>query len=525
MSLLPGGAGAVLVAALIGLLAGFLAGWFVERLRGRHARVVAVAEAEARLGRLVTETREALARSEATLTSERTLAADLARTNAERATEWRSRIAGLEATLDETASAVSALRDRETKAATELAKEREAFAERLAVYKEAEARLGALFEALSSKALNTTTQNFLNLAAGKLAEMQAQASSDLEQRRQGLDDLLGPLKAGIDGVSAALSKVESERNQDHGRLAAQVRALDDGRLALQKETARLVQALRTPHVRGRWGEVQLRRVVEMAGMLEHCDFDLQQTVATEEGSLRPDLLVRLPGDRLIVVDAKAPVMAHLEALEAADDDARQARLREHAAQVRAHVGRLAGKHYWDQFPDSPEFVVMFLPGEAFFSAAVQQDPALLEFGAERRVFLAGPLTLLALLRTVAHGWTQERLAEHAREISALGKDLYERLCTMAEHFGDLRRKLEGAVSAYNAGANSLESRVMVSARRFKDLGVRSAKELEAVEPVSQRPRSLRASDLIGAEGVDAVDAVLIGDERHDAEPDDGDDSA
>jgi DNA recombination protein RmuC len=262
----------------------------------------------------------------------------------------------------------------------------------------------------------------------------------------------------------------------------------------------------------------------MAGMLEHCDFDVQQTVVTEEGSLRPDLLVTLPGGRIIVVDAKAPVMAFLEALDAADEDGRQARLRDHAVQVRAHMARLAAKHYWDQFPESPEFVVMFLPGESFFSAAVQQDPALLEFGAERRVFLASPLTLLALLRTVAHGWTQERLAEHAREISAIGKDLYERLCTMADHFGELRRRLDGAVNAYNAAASSLETRVLVSARRFRDLGVRSARELDPLEPVSHRPRSLRASDLTGVESSETLDAVLVSDANQTADPDAGDGS-
>lgn len=514
-----------LYAALAALLTGALAGWFIERARNRQGQALAVADAEARMGRMVNEARESLARVEATLKAERTQAAEAARVGAERTADLQSRIFALEDGLKAASSELTALRERETKVTTELAKEREAFNERIAVYKEAESRLTATFEALSTKALTASTQEFLGLASRRLADMQAHAAGEFERKQQGLDDLLRPLRSGLEKVSAELGKVESERHQDHGRLSALLQAVDEGRQALQKETARLVQALRTPHVRGRWGEVQLRRVVEMAGMLEHCDFRLQQTVTTEDGSLRPDLVVTLPGGRAIVVDAKAPVMAYLEAIEAGDEDTRQARLRDHAGQVRAHVTRLSGKHYWDQFQESPEFVVMFLPGEAFFSAAIQQDPTLLEFGAERRVFLAGPLTLLALLRTVAHGWTQERLAEHAREISAIGKDLYERLCTMAEHFGDVRRRLDAAVGAYNAAASSLESRVLVSARRFRDLGVRSGKDLEPLEPVSQRPRSLRAVDLLGAAHPDALDAVLIGDANQtadaDAESDEG----
>ena len=510
-------------ALLAGFLIGVLAGWTVERMRGRQARQLAVADAETRMGRMVNEAREALARAEATLKSERTVAGDVARGHTERVAELQSRLFSLETALKDASTELMATRERETQASTALVKEREAFADRMAAYRDAETRLGAAFEALSAKALNASTQGFLDLATRRLSEMEARAAADLDRRQQGLDELLGPLKTGIDGVSTTLGKIENERNRDHGRLAAQVQSLEEGRQALQKETARLVQALRMPHVRGRWGEVQLKRVVEMAGMLEHCDFDVQQTVTTDAGSLRPDLLVTLPGGHLIVVDAKAPVMAYLEALDAGDEEVRQARLRDHAAQVRAHVGRLAGKHYWDQFAESPEFVVMFLPGESFFSAAVQQDPTLLEFGAERRVFLAGPLTLLALLRTVAHGWTQERLAEHAREISAIGKELYERLCTMAEHFGDVRRRLDGAVSAYNAAASSLESRVLVSARRFRDLGVRSAKELEPLEPVLQRPRSLRSGDLTGVDQGGALDAELIGDANQtvDADSEDG----
>jgi DNA recombination protein RmuC len=270
-----------------------------------------------------------------------------------------------------------------------------------------------------------------------------------------------------------------------------------------------VQALRAPQVRGRWGEIQLRRVVELAGMEEHCDFEVQQTVAAESATLRPDLVVTLPGGRSVVVDAKAPLMAYLEAVEAADPDARDARLREHAAQVRAHVTKLGGKSYWDHVPESADFVVLFLPGEAFFSAALQHDPGLLEYGVERRVFLAGPVTLLALLRTAAYGWTQEKLAAHAQEISGLGKDLYERLCTMFEHLEELRKRLDSAVQAHNAAIGSLESRVLPAARRFKELGVVSGKELIEPGPIDHLPRRLQAPETSGAAVPAAVDAEVV----------------
>ena len=268
---------------------------------------------------------------------------------------------------------------------------------------------------------------------------------------------------------------------------------------LHSETSNLVKALRAPNVRGRWGEIQLKRVVEMAGMLEHCDFTEQVSARTEEGRLRPDLLVRLPGGKNVVVDAKAPLDAYLSAQEAPDDETRARHLNSHARQVRDHVAKLASKSYWAQFEPAPEFVVMFLPGEAFFSAALEQDPALIEAAIEQQVIVASPTTLIALLRAVSYGWRQERIAASAQEISVLGRELYERLGVLARHFTQLGDRLGGAVGAYNKALGSLETRVLVSARRFVDLGAASG-ELPVAEAVDATPRHIQTEELVALPG-------------------------
>jgi len=372
--------------------------------------------------------------------------------------------------------------------------ERRAHAERLAVYQDAEQRLERSFQALSAASLDANARRFLDLASARFESLKGAAQHDLAERQHHIQAVLDPMRTALDKVEQTLAAVESSRQQERGQLSSRLASLAEGQKELETETRRLVQALRAPQVRGRWGEIQLRRVVELAGMEEHCDFEVQQTITGESAVLRPDLIVTLPGDRSIVVDAKAPLMAYLDAAESTEPDVREARLREHAAQVRSHVTKLAGKGYWEHVPSSADFVVLFLPGEAFFSAALQHDPGLLEYGVERRVFLAGPVSLLALLRTAAFGWTQEKLAEHAQEISGLGKDLYERLCTMFEHLDELRRRLDSAVQAHNAAIGSLESRVLPAARRFKELGVVSGKDLLEPGPVDHLPRRLEAPE-------------------------------
>ena len=277
-------------------------------------------------------------------------------------------------------------------------------------------------------------------------------------------------------------------------LKQQVESLLVTQAQLRLETGRLVTALRAPSVRGRWGEIQLRRVVEMAGMLDHCDFFTQQTVNGEEGRLRPDLLVRLPGEKTVIVDAKAPLEAYLKAMEAEDEAARRGFLRDHAAQVRAHMTALARKSYWEQFESAPEFVVLFLPGERFFSAALEHDPALIEAGVEQRIILATPTTLIALLRAVAYGWRQENLARNAAEISRLGRDLYKRIADLTGHWIKLGKSLDRSVQTYNEAVGSLESRVLPAARKFADLdaGMHGV-EIEQVAPIEKTARALAAA--------------------------------
>ena len=372
----------------------------------------------------------------------------------------------------------------------ELDAERRASAEKMTLLARAEQSLREAFQSLSAEALRQNNQSFLDLARTSLGEFQRSAAADLDHRRQEIGDLVKPVRESLDKVDSKLQAVERDRVDAYSALREQVRSLASTQQQLQSETVKLVQALRTPAVRGRWGEIQLKRVVEIAGMLDHCDFFEQQSVSTEDGRLRPDMLIRLPGGRNVVVDAKAPLGAYLEAMEAADDAARENRLRDHARQVRDHITKLGAKSYADQFEPAPEFVVMFLPGETFFSAALQVDPALIEFGVDKRVIVATPTTLIALLRAVAYGWRQEKLAENAQAISELGREIHERLCTMVDHFERLGGHLDRAVASYNDAVGSLERRVLVSARRLKEAGVGASQEIPSLEGIERSARAV-----------------------------------
>ena len=393
-----------------------------------------------------------------------------------------------------TVTEAAAVAERELAvAANELELMRRTAEEASARTEEERVRLTGAFAELSAEALARNNEQFLALADTKLNEARTAAQGDLTQRQQAIAQLLDPLSEALALYQRGLQELEVERKGAYATLNERVAALHLGHEQLQKETRNLVTALRSPQTRGRWGEIQLRRVVEMAGMLEHCDFDEQVSTSTEDGRLRPDMIVHMPGGRDMVVDAKVPLDAFLKLIEADDDESRTLFQGQHAKQLRTHVDQLAKKEYWRQF-ESPQQVVAFIPGDQLLSAAYESDPSLQEYAMSNGVLLTTPTMLIALLRTVAFGWQQELLAENARQVQQLGAELYERLRTMTGHMQSLQRSLTSSVEAYNKAVGSLETRVLVSARRFPGLGVVGSEsaEIAALPPIEATPRHLQA---------------------------------
>jgi DNA recombination protein RmuC len=392
----------------------------------------------------------------------------------------------------------------------ELEHEREGAAQRVELLRQAKEELGASFRAATADALRQNNTSFLELARSEFAQLQIRATEDLGRRQQAVEHLVKPIHESLERVGLEVKTLERSRRQDYGSLSAQLRTLAETSERLRTETGTLVTALRSPGVRGRWGEMQLRNAVETAGMLNYCDFHEQVSSRSDDRLLRPDLVVRLPGGHNLVVDAKAPLQALLDGLHAEDDAARAAHMQDFVRHIRDHVAKLSAKAYWAQFSPTPDFVVMFLPGESFYRAALEHDPSLLELRANERVIIASPSTLIALLHAVAVGWREERVAESARAVNDLGRELYERLATMTDHVVMLGRRLDGAVQAYNQTVGSLERRVLVSARRFTEHGISSPKELAAPAPVERSAQPPQTVELAPLARTDEPDVPAVG---------------
>ncbi len=397
--------------------------------------------------------------------------------------------------LEEVSQANSSAQSEAAGLRAQLLEKDRAHVEKLKELNDAQSRLTESFKALASDALHANNKQFLELAKATLETAQKAAAGELDKRATAVETLVKPIRESLEKVDKHIGEMEKERVSAYSGLTEQVKLLGVAQSQLQTETAQLVRALRAPQTRGRWGEITLRRVVEMAGMSEHCDFSEQVSVESEGGRLRPDLIVRLPGGRVIVVDAKVSLKSYLDALEAPDDLSRAALLTDHARQVKDHLTRLGAKSYFEQFERTPDFVIAFLPGDPFLGAAFEKDPSLLEYGAERKVLIATPATLIALLKAVAYGWRQESVEQNAQKISDLGKELYDRILKLADHFTGVGDSLDKAVKSYNIAVGSLEGRVLVTTRKFRELNAASGKEIPEAGAIERAVREIQAPEL------------------------------
>ena len=480
------------------LLAGLVLGHWLGGLRRGAAAQAREAELGARVATLEAERSALSTRAELAQSLEGRLREETGRRTAAEATNLqidglKDELLGRDAELARLRQEIRELGETRRELLARLDAEASALRQQREMLTQAEARLTDTFKALAAQTLQANNQQFMDLAKVQFESLSAQSAGELAKRETAIAQLIEPVRQSLEKVQAQIGDVEKERVGAYSTLMSQVEILAKGQTDLRRETTSLVGALRRPNVRGRWGELQLKRVVEMAGMLDHVDFLEQESVSTEDGDLRPDLVVKLPGGRSLVIDAKAPLEAYLNSLEQTDEAATKACLVDHARQLRDHMAKLSRKAYWEQFPNTPDFVVLFIPGEVFYSAALEQDPELIEIGVRQKVILATPTTLIALLRTVAFGWRQEALAEDARRIAELGKELYDRLQTLAGHWAAVGSGLRRAVTSYNDSVGSLDLRVMSTARKFRDLnvvpGAKEPEELKAIDVVPREPQS------------------------------------
>ncbi len=396
------------------------------------------------------------------------------------------------------AGKLARLRNEYAQLETELGHERMRALEKQAALEQLNSQLKDTFNAMATEALNSNNEQFLRLAKESLGQFHIKAEGELEKREKAVENLVKPIRDALEKTEKQVERMESGRQQAHGALTKHLETMAESHRLLQSETRNLVQALRRPEVRGQWGELTLKRLAELAGMVEHCDFQEQASVQTDNGQQRPDMIVRMPDKREIIVDAKTPLDAYLSAVEAVNDEERKTRLQQHARNVRARIRELSSKSYWQQFRHSPDFVVLFIPGDQFLSAALDVDHTLIEDALSQNVILATPTSFVALLRAIAYGWRQEVLAENAEVIREVGQDLYGRLATFAEHLSRLGRSLDSSVSAYNKAISSYDSRILPGAKKFTELGVTARKEPPRLEPIERSARHVEAPEAIPA---------------------------
>jgi DNA recombination protein RmuC len=457
---------------IIGIVVGGLVVWFLAKSRVQGLYTKQVADLQVSYLNQVTDLEKRASGAEA------------------RIEELRQQIEQRDSEINQIRNELGTEKQLKVEAHTRLEESQKNLDEQKSLLEAMKTEMTDTFNALSSAALKSSSEDFLRLASEHLGKVVVETKGKLGEHQAAIDGLIKPLHEALKRYEEQVRLIEESRHKAYGSLEEQLRALALTHEQLQKETSNLVSALKKPQVRGRWGEITLRRVAELSGMSVHCDFTEQISVETESGRLRPDMIVHLPMEREIVVDAKVSLDAYLDALSASTDDERKAKMDKHAQQVRAHMNRLGSKEYWSQFKQSPEFVVLFIPGESFLSSALDVDSTLIEDGIQKRVIIATPTTFIALLRAIAYGWRQEQITKNAQEISILGKELYERIHTLVKHFVDIGSAIGKAMDSYNKVIGSMELRVLPSVRKFKELGVTGAEEIPVLEQIDKTPRSL-----------------------------------